>query len=458
MNHSKLTDWMKIASIVCLFTIQAAAQQQPLTLKQAIALANQSDPWLKESQLLQQAVEYRSVAAGQLPDPSVSVAMMNLPVDSWAIVQEPMTQLKVALTQQFPRGDTLALNRQKLQIEASRFPLLRENRKAQVTANVAQLWLEAFQAQKIIELIENDRELFEQMVDVAKANYSSTLGTTRQQDVIRAQLELAQLEDWLAEQAMYKESALAKLNEWLYPYDNVVDFEKLNLTTLGTYTVASELPNLALKNEKIILAAPLDVNALVQILLQHPVIEALDMKHRAAQKSTDIARQGYKPQWGINASYGYRDDAPDGSSRADFFSVGVSIDLPLFTEHKQAQLVSASISETEAVRTEKLLRAKNMLAEVQGLVRELVRYQQRARLYETQLLAQSRDQAAAALTAYTSDDGDFSEVVRAKIAELNIRIAKLKIDVALQTSIAKLNYYLTPSGRSMSTAQQPGEY
>ena len=34
--------------------------------------------------------------------------------------------------------------------------------------------------------------LFEQMAEVAKASYSNVVGKTRQQDVIRAQLEIVQ--------------------------------------------------------------------------------------------------------------------------------------------------------------------------------------------------------------------------------------------------------------------------
>ncbi|BDX05259.1 TolC family protein [Planctobacterium marinum] len=464
MNRSKIKTRMPLASIACLllaynvFAQPAPELNQAITLEQAIVVANQSDPWHQENVLQQQAVKYRSVAAGQLPDPKLSVSMMNLPLDSWAIDQEPMTQLKVAIAQQFPRGETRELKQQKLQIEAERFPILRENRKAQVAAKISELWLQAFQAQKIIELIENDRVLFEQMLDVAKANYSSTLGRTRQQDVIRAQLELAQLQDWLTEQAMHKEAALAKLNEWLYPYHETSELRLLDFNRAPAYRVTTELPALEVTYAGILVTSQMDTNAIVNILLQHPAIKALDIKYQSAQKSTDIARQGYKPQWGVNASYGYRDDAPDGSSRTDFFSIGVSLDIPLFTEHKQAQLVSASVAETEAVKTEKLLMAKNMLGQVQSLAKELARYQQRADLYETQLLAQSRDQASAALTAYTHDDGDFSEVVRAKIAELNMRIAKLKIDVAIQKTIAKLNYFLNQSNSKFTAAQQQGEY
>jgi hypothetical protein len=55
------------------------------------------------------------------------------------------------------------------------------------------------------------------------------------------------------------------------------------------------------------------------------------------------------------------------------------------------------------------------------------------------------EQAAASLTAYTNDDGDFAEVVRARIAELNAKIDALNIDVDRQKTIIQINYYLTAS-------------
>ena len=60
-------------------------------------------------------------------------------------------------------------------------------------------------------------------------------------------------------------------------------------------------------------------------------------------------------------------------------------------------------------------------------------------------------QAEASLTAYTNDDGDFAEVVRARISQLNAQIDSLEIDVERQKTIASLNYYLT------QTAQEAGE-
>ena len=66
-----------------------------------------------------------------------------------------------------------------------------------------------------------------------------------------------------------------------------------------------------------------------------------------------------------------------------------------------------------------------------------------------------REQAEASLNAYTNDDGDFAEVVRARIADLNARIDALDIDVDLFKTNIRLNYYFnTPAGISKT---QSGE-
>ncbi|WP_246223283.1 TolC family protein [Alteromonas profundi] len=202
-------------SLMIGFSAFYAQAEKIISLDQAIALAQQNDPWLHGSKLKQQAVEYNSIASGTLPDPIMSVGMMNLPTDTWNLDQEGMTQFKVGVSQMFPRGDSLELKRQQLKIESTKYPLLRENRKAKLKSEVSQLWLDAFLAQQTIKLIENDWELFEQMAEIAKASYSNVIGKTRQQDVIRAQLEIVQLEDRLTVQRQKLETSIARLNEFI---------------------------------------------------------------------------------------------------------------------------------------------------------------------------------------------------------------------------------------------------
>lgn len=62
---------------------------------------------------------------------------------------------------------------------------------------MSKLWLETYWNRETIRLIENDRALFEQLVDLVESGYASAGGNTRQQDLLRARLELTRLADRL---------------------------------------------------------------------------------------------------------------------------------------------------------------------------------------------------------------------------------------------------------------------
>ena len=119
----------------------------------------------------------------------------------------------------------------------------------------------------------------------------------------------------------------------------------------------------------------------------------------------------------------------------------------------------SAVSKAEAIRTEKWLLLRKLAAGMATARVQLQRLESRQALYAEQLLPQIREQADASLSAYTNDDGDFSEVVRARIAQLNTEIESLAIDVERQKTIAKLNYFLaqgqTEPG-SVSLAQNTG--
>jgi outer membrane protein TolC len=364
-----------------------------------------------------------------------------------------MTQLKVGVSQMFPRGDSLEIKQGQLQIESTKFPLLREDRKAKLKSQVSQLWLDAYLAQQTIKLIEDDWSLFEQMAEVAKASYSNVVGKTRQQDVIRAQLEIVQLDDRLTSQKQKLETTIASLNEWLHIYDAARLNESFNFDAQPLeFSVSKELPSIRLNNPIVLKASNYSRNLLAQELSNHPAILAIDVKRKASEKGVELAKQQYEPQWGVNASYAYRDNMPSGDSRADLFSVGVTFDLPLFTENRQDKQVAASIADSEAIKTEKLLLTKQMISAVEKELRQLKRLSDRQSIYQEQLLKQTHDQAEASLTAYTNDDGDFAEVVRARIAELNARISALRIDVDALKTVARINYFFTHS-KSQSNAE-----
>lgn len=409
--------------------------QTQITLEQAVLLAQENDPWLQGSRYREQASNARSVAAGTLPDPTISLGFANLPIDDFDFGREAMSQFKVGVSQSFPRGDTRHLQQQRLSELSKQHPFMRQNRRAQIAVSVAQLWLEVYRYRQSIDLIKQDRALFEHLVDVAQSRYTSASGTTSQQDLVRAQLELTRLEDRLTVLQQQQEMTQSKLNEWLPAAikSGYVPGKNLPITLL-----------MALPDNQ----TPEDITQVLPYLLSHPMIKAFDQQLLASETDVQLARQKYKPQWGLNASYGYRDDDPLGRERSDFFSVGISFDLPLFTSSRQDKEVQAAVKTSEALKTDKVLTLRSMRARFETASARLQRLNQREALYKKRLLQEIHDQAEASLTAYTNDVGDFAEVVRARISELNVNIDYLNITIDRLQAITELNYFLNPNGNN----------
>lgn len=407
-----------------------------LSLEQAVAMAQQEDPWIDGNRFQQRALEARGTEAGSLPDPMISAGFANLPTDTVDFNQEAMSQFKIGVTQALPRGDSRKLRQSQLQQLGNQHPHQRADRRARVRAEVSGLWLDAWRARETIRLIERDRDLFEQLVDVAQSNYANSLGGTRQQDLIRAQLELTRLEDRLVVLHEQREVAMSRLDQWLQAVDNLGmsgSHHKLSPELPSISFLLDELPASGKKSTR---------QALAEVLQEHPAIQAIDWKLGASSTGVALAEQSYHPEWRLNASYGYRDDDPLGRERADFFSFGVSFDLPLFTSKRQDQQVQSAAATAESIRTDRALLLRKMMSGFNTHFARLQRLDEREALYQSRLLHEMAEQAEASLAAYTSDDGDFAEVVRAKIAELNANIDVLGIKVDRKKTIAQLNYFL----------------
>ena len=421
MNHLAV---LKASFLALLLTTASSAYSNELSLEQALDYALDNEPWLTANKYQQAAVQAQSLAAGTLPDPVLTLGLMNLPTDGFAFDQEGMTQIKVGVSQMFSRGDSLELKQQALAQSAQQYPWLRADRLAQVKTIVIESWFNAYRAQQSIALIEQDKGLFTQLIDITESSYASSVGKTRQQDIIRAQLELTRLEDKLVMLEQQFESAKKRMSQWLP-------------MSMLTQPVSAKRGDI----KPLVDFAELKFEQLMPLLMAHPAIVAIEQSITAKQTEVAVAKQGYKPQLGVNMGYGYRDDTPMGDSRADLFSVGISIDLPLFTDNRQDQQVNAAIALAESVKTEKLIALQKLKGMYFKEFSQLARLQQRDALYKTKLLPQMAEQAQATLNAYTRDDGDFSEVMRARISELNAKIDALNIQIDQQIIIARLNYY-----------------
>lgn len=421
--------------IALLFSLSNPAwSAEPLSLEDAVQRALLSDVWLEGSELREQAMQAESIAAGELPDPVFNLGVRNLPQDSFSLSREPMTQVTLGVTQQFPRGETRKLERERLAQLSEVEPVLRSERVLKVTATVADIWLSAYLADQTARLITADRRLFEHLVDVAESSYSSALGRTRQQDLIRAQLELSRLDENLISLQEAYGRHRGQLARWVgYLDDSSVLTYLPVVSSEGVPEVAHSLVRRLLDRN----AEPAFVESQI---VQHPRVAVIDRQIEIGSTNIDLAHQSYKPQWGLSTSYAYRDD--DRVERDDFVSIGLSFDLPVFTGRRQDQKVVSATRQLEALKLERVLVLRELRADLEAKLAEYHRLSDRRAFYVDRLLKEMDEQAEASLQAYTNDDGDFAEAVRARIANLNARIEVLGIDVALARLESQFNYLL----------------
>lgn len=435
---NKTHNWHQaIGFVLVLFqmtSVSGEVMPEKLSINRAIDMAQRNDPWLDASKFTQSKLEATAIAAGQLDDPKVSLGIANIGADRFDFNQEPMTQFKVGLTQMFPRGNTREIKSEQFNLMANEQPLLRKNRLALLKKQTSIYWLEAFRAQMSLSLIEQDRPLFEQLIDLVEASYSSGFGKTRQQDLIRAELELTRLDDRLTVLNQAYEKSLQQLKGLIYETHGNLGYS----TEQVSYSLGSELPS---TSDQDVLSIGND--ELLNALMMHPAIKAMDIQIEAESKVIELAKQKYKPAWGLNASYGYRDDAENGISRADLFSIGVTFELPIFTKNRQDQSLKAALHSVDTKESQKALLLRELVASFESAKAQLIRLNERNELYEHTLLPQMNEQGEASLNAYTNDDGDFAEVIRARIAELNAQIDALTIKVDIAKANAQINYLLT---------------
>ncbi len=405
-----------------LISVEAA---EPLALAEAERLALERDAVLAALKAEARALREAAVADGTLPDPRLKLGAMSVPVDTFDLDQEPMTQLQVGVQQMFPPGDTLAIrSRRTARLAAAREAAVAE-RIRRVRRDVRADWLETFYWDAAERVVRESRELFRQLVNITQAHYAA--GRQNQQDVTRAQLELGLLDDREIRIQTMRERQRARLAKWIG----------------GEHAGRPLTPGIPP------LPGPPARADIAAVLGEHPVLKVADARVAAAEDSVALARQAYRPGWMLDVTYGFRDGRnPNGTERSDFVSAMVSLDLPLFTGNRQDRRVAAARRRLDAATDTRVERRRELVRMLEADYAAWTRLTERVDYYARHLVPKAAENAAAALHAYQSDTGDFTQLMRARITELETRLQYVRLHVDHIKAQARLLYLAGEDGKS----------
>jgi len=394
-----------------------AVAGEVLSLQQAEELALQQDFGSKRFQSIARALKEKSVSVGQLPDPKIKLGLMNFPVDTFKRDQEPMTQIQLGMQQMFPRGDTLAIKSKRSVAMARSNEYRALERQSQLRKQVRLKWLELYYWVRAKQVVTKNRRLFKQLVDVTQNHYSS--GRRNQLDVVRAQLELSRLDDRILDIETRFEKVEADLIVLIGFNSDVLKIDE-NLPSLELDLSMKEFESRLLSHPKMLVAS-----SLVQ-----------EKKHGVA-----LAREAYKPGWMLGVNYGMRDGQNlNGSDRADFLSIGVTVDVPLFKEKRQDRNLKASqyqLGATQQMLDQQMLELKRKLRKSFSNWKRL---EERDQFYRDSVLPKAKQNTQSSLFAYQNDRTDFTTLMRARISELDAHLKSIRINVDRVQAQARLRY------------------
>lgn len=425
----RTTRFALLTSVMTLMVCTSA--NGAFTLEKAQQLALSTDPGIDETLRNVEGLRSEAIAQGQLPDPVLLLGALNLPVDTFNFDQEPMTQLRFGIRQMFPQGNTLSLKKDRLMIKAGSLHDGAQARYLQVRREVRQIWLEVLYWIRAEDILKQDRVLFEQMLDVTQSLYS--VGKVQQQDVLRAELELARLHEKLIKADRSEQKYRAALARWVGAEARHADWPD-DIPEIST----ASLSLTGYQKEKV----PNDVDDIAAILRQHPLVVAMEKQVDEAEVELQIARAKYKPAWGIEVNYGLRDgENPDGTGRSDFFSAMVTMSMPFFTRRRQDKGVESSTYRVQARGYAVSDQVLEMTGAVEQMIERLMQTEDQIALFSDELLAKSRRHAEAALTSYQSDTAGFDEVMRSYLREQRDRLDYQRLLIERQKLKSELQFF-----------------
>ena len=387
----------------------------PLTLDEAWLLAAGRDAGRESLEGQAQAMREMAVSSGSLPDPEARLGAVNVPVDSFALDQEEMTMLEVGIMQRFPAGETRSLSRARFESRALEMEAEANDRAREVRLGVERSWRELDYLAELSGLLDREGRWLEALVAGAGASYAA--GEGGQLEWLDARLMRLEIEERRIALQRDRESAEAELARWI-----------------GDAAYGERHPAPPPRP-----APPL--SGLLGQLDASPRIEALDRARDAAERDVDLAGERYKPSFGLDLAYGFRQGrSMSGGSRPDMLTAMLTFDVPLFAGHRQDRESAAARAQVRALDSQRLDARRGLEARLRAAHARAERLGDMVELYESEIGRLADVSVDAALAAYRSSAGSLADVVatQRRVIDINDRLARARKEHAI--ALAEIHY------------------
>src|SRR3989449_2522796 len=303
-------------------SLDAVASDSVLQSLVAEALAR--NPTVVQRQAAVRAATLRIRPAGSLPDPMLTVGVMDLVLPHFEFNQSDFTEADVELSQEIPWPGSLGARSRVMRAAATGARAAEGIVRREVTTAMAVAYYRLGYAVTALETLRHQRELLDAAVQLSTTRYAT--GAAPQSDPLQAKLARDRLRSEEFALASEQVAALAAVNALRNraPGDSVV---------LGSIDPSAVRAGAAPR-------PPTD-SLVALALATHPGLAARRAAVGAATRSIQVERPGARPAFLLTLRPGLRARAFN-FNFPDFFSAFVGLRLPIWAWRKQNRLADAA--------------------------------------------------------------------------------------------------------------------
>lgn len=394
---------MKIFITLCavvLFSSGIALAEEtkpPENLATLVETALANNPELKSTQARWNMYVGRAKQAGSLEDPMFMFKLQNLlarqPLSFGG--KDPQTAKVIGISQQLPFWGKRAIKEEIAQYEADSYRWSIEERRLELKRMVKETYYQIYSIDKSLEIINKNLQIIVDFVTIAESKYS--VGQGVQQDIFKAGLEKSRMLDMQITLQQRRRSLAANLNYLLYrPAD----------TQVGVIS-DFDLPKLSLSSDQLQETA----------YEKRPQVKSLHMLANKGMATHRLARKEFYPDFNLSFEYMFREQAMEDPGY-NMFTVGMTFNLPLQRERRQAMLAESSSETTMSL--EELNGLKNTIAyTINDTLAQMERRLKLVELYRGGIIPQAEQSLESAVISYRVNKVDFLTLLDGRVTLFN---------------------------------------
>lgn len=371
------------------------------------------NPEIKALQERVEAFRQRPVYEYALDDPMLRLGFDNLPTRGFSFREEDMTMKTIGLSQRFSYGGKRGLRRDMALREAEAAEKELEDRKNGIVRDVKLAYLDLAFTNKNIGIIVHHQDLLRQIIRIAEVKYS--VGTSPQQDVLKAQVGLSQFIDDEIMLRQKKETAQARLSFLTSRQPGESPFEEpRDITRTAFSQTLDELHVAALESR--------------------PVLKAAVKMIERAEANLALKKRDYYPDFEVGMSYSQRDE------RDDMVSAMLTVNLPVWKKEKLDPKSAEAQAEIRLARAQYDGMKNEVVFMLRDLTAEIRRAERQMQLFDTGILPQARQSLKSAIAGYQVGKVDFFFLQDTQLNLFDFELKYLKARTEYEQKLAELEF------------------